>query len=93
MHVCKATIQDYEKKYIKNSEQFPDFWDFFLQKMARIFKLILQLFDVLPEFDQINIFQKCKRHSNIQQKMFPCVFSQIMRIKNWLTDFFFNFFF
>jgi hypothetical protein len=25
MHVCKATIQVYQKKYFKNPELFPDF--------------------------------------------------------------------
>jgi hypothetical protein len=32
MHVCKATIQDNKKKYLKNPELFPDFLDFFSEK-------------------------------------------------------------
>jgi hypothetical protein len=29
MQVSKATIEDYEKKYLKYPELFPDFWEFF----------------------------------------------------------------
>jgi hypothetical protein len=61
MHICKAIIQDYVKKYLKNPELFPDFWDFF-SKNGTVFWLKLQLFVVLPKFDQISIFQKFKKN-------------------------------
>jgi hypothetical protein len=38
MHVCKPTIQDYEKKYFKNPELFPDFWENNPKKMTRFFE-------------------------------------------------------
>jgi hypothetical protein len=47
MHVCKSTIQDYEKKYFKKSLAF----------LAK-----LKIFVVLPKFDHISNFQKFKKY-------------------------------
>jgi hypothetical protein len=62
MHVCKATIQDYEKNILKILSYFLIFGIFFSPKNGTVFWAKVELFVVLPKFDQINIFQKFKRN-------------------------------
>jgi hypothetical protein len=67
IHVCKATIQEYDSKYFKNPYLFLIFeiffiekWQFFFEKW-QVFLSKHQIIVVLPKFDQINRFQKFKK--------------------------------